>query len=116
MKRVSYHFKRIVVALMVAFLYLETACCSKAPTKICIRKKGSNICLAENSRIGLDPDPTPITYFPNPQNIVFECVANEVVDKPKFNWYIEGRDSSGMSYEKLAILNQESSIYPPSYE
>ena len=77
MNRVSYHLKKIGVAFMVTFLYLETACCSKAPTNICIRKKGGNICFAENSRIGLDPDPTPITYFPNPQSIVFECVANE---------------------------------------
>ena len=90
MNRVSYHLKRLCVALMVTILYLETACCSKAPTNICIRKKEGNICLAENSRIGLDPDPTPITYFPNPQTIVFECVANEVIVKPKFNWYIEG--------------------------
>ena len=90
MNRVSYHLKRIGVPLMVTFLYLETAYCSKAPTNIFIRRKGGNICLAENSRIGLDPDPMPITYFPNPQNIVFECVANEVVVKPKFSWYIEG--------------------------
>ena len=90
MNRVYYHLKRIGVPLMVTFLYLETAYCSKAPTNIFIRRKGGNICLAENSRIGLDPDPMPITYFPNPQNIVFECVANEVVVKPKFSWYIEG--------------------------
>ena len=95
MKRVSYNSKRIGVALMVAFLCLQESILvatvdDSAPSKICIREKGSNICLAENSRIGLDPDPTPITYFPNPQNIIFECVANEVVVKPKFNWYIEG--------------------------
>jgi hypothetical protein len=54
----------------------------------------------DNLNMGLDPD----------------SLDNLMVEEEGY-WRevkaIIGRDSSRMSYEKSAILNQESSIYPP---
>ena len=52
----------------------------------------------------------------------FVCATCGAVFKTKVgltshtNTVHEGRDSSRMSYEKSAILNQESSIHPPYYD